>query len=61
MLFLPLALLLQAVPPPFAQLAWTLVFGASAGPIAYVVPTPPAASPAEDCRCGVPDSPLGPR
>ncbi|MBR0680678.1 hypothetical protein GXW74_09275 [Roseomonas eburnea] len=64
MIALSLAFLLQAVPPPFAQLVSTMMFGVTARPIEYVVPAPPAlpaAPPAEDCRCGIPSSPRGPR
>ena len=53
---LPLILLLQFVPPPFGPIMAARLLGTApaAAPAA-------AAAPAEDCHCGVPASPRGPR
>lgn len=58
----PLVILLQALPPPAGRIATgLLLFGMRPGQdVILAVPAPPAA-PAEDCNCGVPNSPRGPR
>ncbi|NMJ40022.1 hypothetical protein GWK16_02130 [Roseomonas sp. JC162] len=64
---LPLVVLFQVMPPPLGQLASTLILGRMGGgtDIIVAIPAPagaPAtAAPAEDCGCGVPNSPRGPR
>ena len=64
MLALPLLILLQAMPPPLGQIMAILMFGRAIGTEQRGVPVPgprPQSAPAEDCNCGVPASPGGPR
>jgi hypothetical protein len=64
MILLPLLLFGQVVPPPFGQLAVLLVVGSAYGTDRRDVPLPRPrlqSAPAEDCNCGVPASPRGPR
>lgn len=59
---LPLYLLLQVMPPPFGTIVANFTLGIGGSRTDYIVslPVPPPA-PAEDCHCGVPASPRGPR
>ncbi|CAH0135188.1 hypothetical protein [Roseomonas sp. CECT 9278] len=64
MILLPLLLLGQVIPPPFGQFALLLVVGRAYGTDQRDVPVPEPrlqSAPAEDCNCGVPASPRGPR
>jgi hypothetical protein len=64
MILLPLLLLVQVLPPPLGQLTMLLVVGRAHGTDQREVPVPqahPQSAPAEDCDCGVPASPRGPR
>lgn len=54
---LPLVLLLQALPPPAGRIATAVLLHGTGGGRALAVPAPDG----EDCRCGVPNSPRGPR
>lgn len=63
---LPLVLLLQALPPPAGRVATAiLLHGVGGGrDVIVAVPAPsasPGAASGEDCHCGVPNSPRGPR
>jgi hypothetical protein len=61
---LPMLLLLQFMPPPLSQLAASLMFGRAHATEQREVPVPEPRlqfAPAEDCQCGVPASPRGPR
>jgi hypothetical protein len=56
--------LLQAAPPPLGQLAISAIMGVGYMPGSRDLPVPTPrlqAAPAEDCNCGVPASPRGPR
>lgn len=59
MLLLPIVILLQVLPPPLGLMMTARMFGAAAP--AGVVLSIPAPAPAEDCNCGIPSSPRGPR
>jgi hypothetical protein len=64
MIILPLLLLMQVLPPPLGQLTLTLLVGRGYGMEQRDVPVPEPrlqSAPAEDCNCGVPASPRGPR
>jgi len=59
-----LLLLFHVVPPPLGEVAATLVLGRGYGTGQMDVPVPAPrlqSAPAEDCNCGVPASPRGPR
>lgn len=66
---LPLVVFLQVMPPPAGQIATAALLRGTGGGrdiiVAVPAPTPPPALPAapegEDCHCGVPSSPRGPR
>lgn len=62
---LPLVVLLQALPPPAGRIATAVLPHGTGGArdqiVTVPVPPPPATPDGEDCRCGVPDSPRGPR
>ena len=57
---LPLMVVLQFMPPPVGRMASALVFGRIGGGTDVIVAVPLPA-PTEDCHCGVPSSPRGPR
>jgi hypothetical protein len=59
LLALPLLVLFLAMPQPFGQAATVLVLGRAFGGTDLIIAIP--APPAEDCNCGVPASPRGPR
>ncbi len=61
MLVLPLVILMQVMPPPFGTIVGALVLGRAHDPREIVEAVPLPAPPAEDCDCGVPASPRGPR
>jgi hypothetical protein len=64
LVLLPILFMAQVVPPPIGQLALLLVVGTAYGAGAPDVPVPQPrlqSAPAEDCDCGVPSSPRGPR
>jgi hypothetical protein len=62
LLLLPGLMLMQALPPPLGQVAATLILGRAFATGPAEAPVPQAQSaPAEDCHCGVPASPRGPR
>jgi hypothetical protein len=64
MILLPLLLFSQVMPPPLGQFAVLLVVGSAYGTDRRDVPLPQPrlqSAPAEDCNCGVPASPRGPR
>jgi hypothetical protein len=59
-----LVVMLQVLPQPLGHAMLTMVFGTAftTGPRDLPVPAPRLQSaPAEDCNCGVPASPRGPR
>ncbi|MBP0464763.1 hypothetical protein J5Y09_12655 [Roseomonas sp. PWR1] len=61
---LPLLFLMQVMPPPLGQVTMILVLGRAYGTGERDLPVPPPrlqSAPAEDCNCGVPASPRGPR
>jgi len=61
-LALPLLILLQAMPPPLGQMVIALWIGRAFGATEMIVAVPgPVLPPPEDCNCGVPASPGGPR
>ncbi|WP_137128174.1 hypothetical protein [Roseomonas sp. HF4] len=59
MLVLPIVILLQVLPPPLGMMMTARMFGATAH--TDVILSIPAPAPAEDCNCGIPSSPRGPR
>lgn len=63
MLILPLLILMQVLPPPLGLVVTARLFGpASHADAVLAVPMPGApATAAEDCDCGVPANPRGPR
>ena len=62
MLALPLLVLLQVMPPPLGRIGTALILGRGFGNTDIIVAVPlPTPAPAEDCNCGVPSSPRGPR
>jgi hypothetical protein len=64
MILLPLLLFVQVLPPPLGQVTMLLLVGRAYGTDQRDVPVPqaqPQSAPAEDCDCGVPASPRGPR
>ena len=60
MLAASLLVLLQAMPPPLGRLGTAVILGRVSGATDLVVAVPLPA-PAEDCNCGIPSSPRGPR
>ena len=54
---LPLVVLFQVLPPPAGRIATVVLLHGVGGGRDVPVTTPGN----EDCRCGVPDSPRGPR
>jgi hypothetical protein len=64
MILLPLLLFAQVLPPPLGQIGLLLVVGRAYATDQRDVPVPQPrlqSAPAEDCNCGVPASPRGPR
>jgi hypothetical protein len=64
MILLPLLLMAQVMPPPMGHFAVLLVVGSAYSTDRRDVPVPRPrlqSAPAEDCNCGVPASPRGPR
>jgi hypothetical protein len=60
----PMLLMMQILPPPLGQVALTLVLGRAYGTGERDLPLPAPrlqSAPAQDCDCGVPASPRGPR
>jgi len=54
----------QVMPPPLGTITVTLMIGTAFGTAQRDLPVPrpqSAPAPAEDCNCGVPASPRGPR
>jgi hypothetical protein len=61
-----LVVMLQVLPQPLGHAMLTMVFGTALATGARDLPVPAPAprlqsAPAEDCNCGVPASPRGPR
>ncbi|WP_198370474.1 hypothetical protein [Roseomonas rosulenta] len=64
LVLLPLLLMTQVLPPPLGQVTVLLVLGRAYGTGERDLPVPwprLQSAPAEDCNCGVPASPRGPR
>jgi len=64
LILLPILFMAQVLPPPLGQVTLLLVVGRAYGTDQRDVPVPEPrlqSAPAEDCNCGVPSSPRGPR
>ena len=62
---LPLIVLFQVLPPPAGRVATVVLLHGMGGARDLAVTVPAPSSPAlpedHDCRCGIPNSPRGPR
>jgi hypothetical protein len=62
LILLPVLFMAQVLPQPLGQFTMLVVLGAGYGTARQDPPVPrPPSAPAEECDCGVPSSPRGPR